>query len=65
MAYEDRRWYDDPGVEEVMCNSCKHYRLFAKCDAFPDGIPIELLGKEEHNTPYPGDHGIRYEPKEE
>lgn len=65
MAYESRRWYDDPGAEDVMCNHCKHYRLYAKCDAFPEGIPNELLKKEEHDTPYPGDNGIRFEPKEE
>ena len=63
MAYESKRWYDDPVGQRIMCDYCKHYRLFAKCDAFPDGIPSELLHREEHDTPFPGDNGIRYEPQ--
>ena len=32
------------------------------CDAFPDGIPKEILdGTVSHMKPYPGDHGIQYE----
>jgi hypothetical protein len=32
------------------------------CVAFPDGIPDEIAyGSNPHTTPYPGDHGIRYE----
>ncbi|MEE0264137.1 MAG: hypothetical protein UD936_00770 [Acutalibacteraceae bacterium] len=34
------------------------------CDAFPDGIPRELMLRGEHDTPFPGDNGIRYKPKE-
>jgi hypothetical protein len=34
------------------------------CDAFPDGIPIEILKKEVvHTSPYSGDHGIQFEPR--
>lgn len=65
MAYESKRWYSDPGAYGIMCNHCKHYRLFAKCDAFPERIPSELLKRREHDTPFPGDNGIRFEPKEE
>ncbi len=33
------------------------------CDAFPDGIPEEILfGPFDHTEPYPGDHGLRYSP---
>lgn len=49
---------------DVMCNSCKHYLGFAKCKAYPDQIPGDLIRRREHNTPYPGDQGYRYEPKE-
>ena len=63
MAHERERWHNDPGGQKIMCDRCIHYRLFAKCDAFPDGIPSELLHREEHNTPFPGDNGIRFEPK--
>ena len=59
MAYESKRWYCDPGVEEVMCNSCKHYRLFAKCDAFPNGIPSKSLDMGEYDMPCYEDRDIR------
>lgn len=59
----------------VQCASCKHYRGLKPvgewdtqqvCDAFPDGIPEELLvGDVDHRKPYPGDNGIRFEPEEE
>ncbi len=47
------------------------------CDAFPESIPKEIIfGKEDpdslldthilvsHREPYPGDHGILYEPQD-
>lgn len=56
------------------CAFCKHLdwdrssisygRYF--CRAFPQGIPMEIAtGEVEHTTPYPGDHGIQYEPIED
>ncbi len=33
------------------------------CAAFPDGIPDEIAyGSNLHLRPFPGDHGITYEP---
>jgi hypothetical protein len=48
----------------IQCASCKHYRDKLQCDAFPKRIPAEILsGEFDHSEPYPGDNGIRYEPK--
>jgi len=53
----------------TQCESCKHYRPEAKgytCSAYPacPGIPREIIdGEHDHRDPYPGDNGIRWEPK--
>lgn len=51
------------------CNLCKHYqRTTLGCAAFPGpaGIPAAILGGEhDHRQPFPGDHGIRFEPKKD
>ena len=47
---------------------CKHWHInhWGTCDAFPDSIPDEVLfGEFDHREPYPGDHGIQYEPTEQ
>lgn len=48
------------------CVKCKHQiRGTFTCKAFPDGIPEEVLsGRANHCKPYPGDHGIQWEPRE-
>lgn len=53
-----------------LCTKCKHFhnqRLDVNaCDAFPDGIPLEIIFMEvRHITPYEGDHGIQFEPIED
>ena len=36
----------------------------AYCAAFPDGMPEDDEWEDfDHRRPYPGDHGIRFEPK--
>lgn len=48
-------------VAATLCLACVH-RHGADCDAFPDGIPEEILFEgADHREPYPGDHGIRFE----
>ncbi len=49
-----------------MCVECKWWNkegLGFTCRAFPGGIPREIiLTLHDHRFPFPGDHGIRYEP---
>lgn len=49
----------------VQCIECKHKIKAQVCTAFPDGIPKALIDdKFDHRNPYPGDHGIQFEPIE-
>ena len=38
---------------DLICFKCKHFRRFeGGCDAFPDGIPDEIIsGENEHSKP--------------
>ena len=46
------------------CTFCAHRSPDgAKCRAYPNGIPVEILFNEhDHSTPFQGDNGIFYEP---
>ena len=52
------------------CFDCKHLARFrpgelTHCAAFPDEIPDDIRkNRHDHRQPYPGDHGIRFEPNE-
>jgi hypothetical protein len=56
-----------PAFSEV-CTICRHLRPMREgrtCDAFPvrDSIPMVIwLGENDHQTPFPGDHGVQFEP---
>ena len=56
----------NPGGITLMCSFCKHNHVDAPsavCDAFPGGIPSNVLDENPpHTYPYPGDHGIQFEP---
>jgi hypothetical protein len=57
-------------IDVSQCGECKHLHDpdpdgTYHCDAFPDGIPDVILDDEhDHTEPYPGDHGILFEPDE-
>ena len=62
-----RFWGSPDEQHSPQCNKCKyHHSGEFTCDVYPDRIPDEiLLNKADHRNPYPGDHGIRFEPLEE
>lgn len=54
----------DPFYSPV-CTTCRHLDVEGDqtCRAFPQGIPAVIWrGDNMHRRPYPGDHGIQYEP---
>lgn len=50
----------------IQCLTCRHRVKGVHpiaCDAFPGGVPDAILrNQHDHRQPYPGDHGILYEP---
>ena len=50
-----------------ICLECKHFHRDSKregftCDAFPDGVPEEIImGEFDHRKPHPDDRGIQFE----
>jgi len=56
---------DDPGTIAIspLCMVCAHLHRKTRtpaCDAFPDGIPEEILAGGHHVDPSPGDRGIGF-----
>lgn len=59
-----KRFYSAMESIYIPCNYCRHrIGKTITCKAFPKGIPKELMLRGEHDTPYPNDNGIRFEPK--
>lgn len=49
--------------KDPQCFWCKHLGDGLRCAAFPGGIPDAILyHRHDHRQPYPGDHGVRFEP---
>ena len=48
------------------CESCKRFHVGdldrTTCDAFPEGVPQEIVLGRSHKTPFPGDGGLLYDP---
>ena len=59
------RFSDDPKGRVLMCGYCEHLCEHLTCKAYPQGIPRELLLRGEHDTPFPGDNGIRFKQRED
>jgi len=44
------------------CATCRHWLDGLTCEAFPEGIPDEIIFEgRDHTEPFKGDRGIRYE----
>jgi hypothetical protein len=55
MGEESKFVWGEYSFHIPKCNSCKHYTGWAKCSAFPDGIPDQILeGKNNHKKPLEG-----------
>ena len=63
-------------LRDLQCLHCKHFKEDCTCAAFPvesiddEGLPRAIpkeitSGKHDHRNPFPGDHGIQFESKEE
>jgi hypothetical protein len=57
------RMTEPVGAITPPCEKCRHYRGFAKCDAFPVRIPNSVLGAKQHDEPCNGRDKIHFEEK--
>lgn len=53
-------------MDSMQCISCKHYKGLHRCEAYSEGIPIQIFtGEHDHTNPFEGDNGVRFEPIED
>lgn len=54
--------WDGGDVSVSQCAACRRNRRDGTCDAFPDGIRMDILVNDfDHRQPFPGDHGIQFD----
>ena len=52
----------DAPISGLICTFRILVTNWRKCEAFPDGIPLEIwTGENNHTTAYPNDRKIRFE----
>jgi hypothetical protein len=65
MTIKGSRPAEVPWISEVCvwCSRLDRENPSARrCQAFPEGIPLEIWGSEnDHTQPYPGDHGLQFQ----
>ena len=50
-------------MQSNQCVNCKRYQGLGECEAFPDGIPEEIMtGTHDHSEPFEGDQGLLFDP---
>lgn len=55
-------WLPEDLQPMVACETCKHKHDGPTCEAFPQGIPEDILaGRNQHRDRYPGDGGTIWE----
>jgi hypothetical protein len=61
---EDWAYQMTPFSETCMfCVYLNSNLTFRSCKVFPGGISREIwMGENDHSKPYPGDHGVSFEP---
>lgn len=60
---QDRFVWRDDEVVVAQCNNCRRNRGNLSCDAFPNGIPLNILRNDfDHRNPYSGDNDLQYSP---
>lgn len=64
--YSDKRWYDDPGGKSAPCTDCVYYKGYYKekgivvCEAFTNGIPVEVISALAHGKTGECANGFRF-----
>ncbi len=53
------------GTYSVICTFCKNYQDDYRCRAFVKIPDVIWFGENDHRQPFPGDHGIQFEPIKE